>query len=60
MCIRDNALAFNPFEMDTKKVELSDDDDDELASLGIMMAKSKAKEFYYRRYQNYNTLAIRV
>ncbi len=59
LCIRDNALAFNPFDMHTKKVEL-DDDDDALGALGIMLVKSKAKEFYYRRYQNYNTLAIRV
>ena len=59
LCIRDNALAFNPFDMHPKRIEL-DDDDDALGALGMMMVKSKAKGFYYRRYQNYNTLAIRV
>lgn len=59
LCIRDNALAFNPFELKAKKVEL-EDEEDVLDGLGIMMVKSKAKEFHYRRYQKFNTLLIVV
>lgn len=59
LCIRDNALAFNPFELKSKKVDL-EDEEDVLGGLGIMMVKSKAKEFHYRRYLNFNTLAIVV
>lgn len=59
LCIRDNAVEFNPFGLETKKAEI-DDSEDVLSGLGIMMVKSKAKEFYYRRYQNFNTLAVLV
>ncbi len=58
LCIRDNALAFNPFELEAGKVE--EDDDSELGGLGIFIVKQKAKKFYYRRYLNFNTLNILV
>lgn len=59
LCIRDNALEFNPFALMTKRVDI-EDGDDALNGLGIMMVKSKAKEFHYRRYLNFNTLIISV
>ena len=59
LCIRDNALAFNPFELKTKRVEM-DDDAAALGGLGILIVKQKAKNFYYRRYLNFNTLNILV
>ena len=31
-----------------------------LDALGIKMIKSKAKEFFYRRYAGFNTLVVRV
>jgi len=57
--IRDNARSFNPFEMKTKRVSLLDSED-ELKKIGIMMVKQKAKDFFYRRYQGFNTLMVKV
>ena len=56
--IRDSAIRFNPFEMNTKKIEL--DDDSGLDALGILMIKKKAKEFNYRKYYGFNTTYIRI
>ena len=36
------------------------DDEENLASLGIQMVKSKAKRFFYRRYAGFNTLTVEV
>jgi Na+-driven multidrug efflux pump len=55
--IRDNAVSFNPFDMKTGK---DYDDDEQLASLGIQMVKSKSKQFFYRRYSGFNTLTVEV
>ena len=55
--IRDNAVSFNPFAMKTGR---DYDDEDNLASLGIQMVKSKAKSFFYRRYAGFNTLTVEV
>ena len=56
--LRDNAKAFNPFDMDTEGISLEDGSG--LDALGIKMIKNKAKEFFYRRYAGFNTLVIRV
>lgn len=56
--IRDNAISFNPFDMHTKRIEL--DNDEGMDNIGILMVKNKAKEFFYRRYQGFNTLTVRV
>ncbi|MBE6816706.1 MAG: hypothetical protein E7520_03260 [Ruminococcaceae bacterium] len=55
--LRDNAVSFNPFDMKTGK---DYDDDEQLASLGIQMVKSKSKQFFYRRYSGFNTLTVEV
>ncbi len=55
--MRDNAVNFNPFAMKTGQ---NYDDPDHLASLGIQMVKSKSKQFFYRRYANFNTLTVEV
>ena len=55
--LRDNAVDFNPFDMKTGQ---DYDDDENLASLGIQMVKSKAKRFFYRRYAGFNTLTVEV
>ena len=36
------------------------EDDENLASLGIQMVKTKSKSFFYRRYANFNTLTVEV
>ncbi len=55
--MRDNAISFNPFAMKTGQ---DYDDAEHLASLGIQMVKSKAKQFFYRRYASFNTLTVEV
>lgn len=54
---RDNAVNFNPFAM---KMGQDYDDPEHLASLGIQMVKNKSKEFFYRRYADFNTLTVEV
>ena len=56
--LRDNAKAFNPFDLDVDEISLEDGRG--LDALGIKMIKNKAKEFFYRRYAGFNTLVIRV
>lgn len=55
--IRDNAVNFNPFDMKTGR---NYDDEENLASLGIQMVKTKSKRFFYRRYAGFNTLTVEV
>ncbi len=57
--VRDNATLFNPFDMITKKVDI-DDSERNLDSLGMLMIKNKSKDFFYRRYQGFNTLTVKV
>ncbi|MEI6101615.1 MAG: MATE family efflux transporter, partial [Eubacteriales bacterium] len=57
--VRDNAILFNPFDMITKKVDI-EDSERELDSLGMLMIKNKSKDFFYRRYQGFNTLTVKV
>lgn len=54
--IRDNAISFNPFAAEEKDTEDAFDFD----VLGISVIKKKGKEFYYRRYQGFNTLVVKI
>ncbi len=56
--VRDNAVLYNPFEEKCETVCLSDDFDDE--SIGILLIKNTAKDFFYRRYQGFNSLVVRI
>ena len=56
--VRDNAREFNPFELNTDAISLEEGTG--LDIIGIKMIKSKAKEFFYRRYAGFNTLVVRV
>lgn len=56
--LRDNAREFNPFEMNTDEISLEEGTG--LDAIGVKMIKSKAKEFFYRRYAGFNTLVVRV
>lgn len=59
--IRDSAVSFNPFEMQTKRLNVdSASDHAAIDAMGILMIKKKAKEFYYRRYQGFNVTTIIV
>lgn len=56
--LRDNALAFNPFDMDTNSLDLKQAHNVE--SLGMKIVKQKAKEFFYRRYVGFNALVVKL
>ena len=47
--LRDNSYEFNPF---------SAEEGDGPNALGMLIVRKKAKEFFYRRYQGFNTLVI--
>ena len=57
--LRDNARReFNPFAVDTDAINL--DSGEGLDAIGVKLIKSKAKEFFYRRYAGFNTLVVRI
>lgn len=56
--IRDNAKKFNPFEMGRERAETMDDYD--MNAMGMLVIKKKAKSFYYRQYQGFNTLIVKI
>ena len=55
--LRDNAVSFNPFAMKTGR---DYEDEENLASLGIQLVKTKSKNFFYRRYAGFNTMTVEV
>lgn len=56
--IRDNALLFNPFALDTSKPDA--DGEFSIDALGMRVIKNKAKAFFYRRYGGFNSLVIKI
>jgi hypothetical protein len=56
--LRDNAMAYNPFEEDTEGISL--EEGKQLELVGLRIVQKKAKEFYYRSYSGFNTLVIRL
>ena len=58
--IRDNAMAFDPFSMRTNRITEADNEETAMDSMGVLMVKKKAKEFYYRHFQGFNTLLVRI
>lgn len=55
--MRDNAVDFNPFAMNTGR---DYENEEHLASLGIQMVKARSKRFFYRRFIGFNTLTVEV
>lgn len=58
--IRDNAPAFDPFSLRLCRIDEAENEDSAMDSIGVLMVKKKAKEFYYRHYQGFNTLTVRI
>lgn len=56
--LRDDATTFNPFDMQTKRAGV--DQEFDMDSMGVLVIKERAKEFFYRRYQGFNTLIIKL
>lgn len=56
--LRDDALSFDPFALQTSRASSKEDVD--LDSIGILVIKQRVKEFFYRRYQGFNTLIVKI
>ena len=56
--LRDGATTFNPFDMETSRA--SKDGEFDMDSMGVLVIKQRAKDFFYRRYQGFNTLIITI
>ena len=56
--IRDDAVKFNPFSLKTTRADQGEDWDPD--AIGILVIKEKSKDFFYRRYQGFNTMVIRI
>lgn len=56
--MRDDAVTFDPFSLQTQRA--SADDAFDMDSMGMLIIRNKAKEFYYRRYQGFNTLIVKI
>lgn len=56
--LRDDATTFNPFDMNTSRAGVNQDFD--MDSMGVLVIKNRTKEFFYRRYQGFNTLIIKL
>lgn len=54
--LRDNADRFDPFSMESKE----EDEGFALDTMGIDIIRKRAKEFYYRHYQGFNTLIVKT
>lgn len=55
--LRDNAVTFNPFELEHSG---NMDDDTDFNAVGVSVIKNKAEEFFYRRYQGFNYLVLKI
>lgn len=56
--IRDNATSFNPFSLQTKKA--GEEEDFDMDAMGILVIKKRAKHFFYRQYQGFNSLVVKI
>ena len=56
--LRDDAVTFDPFSLETGPAGNGENFD--VDSMGIMVIKRQAKSFFYRRYQGFNTLIVRI
>ena len=56
--IRDNARIFNPFSVETKRASMEGNYD--MDAMGMLVIKQKAKHFFYRQYQGFNSLIVRI
>ncbi len=58
--LRDDAVTFDPFSVETKTLDQTGDTDEALDTVGLLMIKKRAKEFQYRRYQGFNSLIVKI
>ncbi len=56
--IRDNAASFNPFSLEMRKASRLDDVD--MDAMGMHVIKKQAHYYFYRKYQGFNSLIVRI
>lgn len=56
--LRDDALTFDPFSLEAGQGDGGEELD--MDAIGVQVVKEWAKEFYYRRYQGFNTLVVKL
>ena len=56
--LRDNAESFDPFSLETQRG--GDGEDMDLDAIGVLVIKRRARSFFYRRYQGFNTLIVKI
>lgn len=56
--IRDSAVSFDPFSLQTERAGSAAGVD--MDAMGVLVIRQKAKEFFYRRYQGFNNLVVRI
>ena len=57
--VRDSAVAFNPFGMESADL-INDGDALDFNAVGMDVIKQRSREFYYRRYQGFNTMVVKI
>lgn len=55
--LRDNAITFNPFELEKDE---NIDVESDFSAIGVDVIKKQSKEFFYRRYQGFNSMVIKL
>lgn len=55
--LRDDAVTFDPFSLEARRGE---DGEVDMDAIGVQVVKEWAREFYYRRYQGFNTLVVKL
>ncbi|MCR5676280.1 MAG: multidrug transporter [Lachnospiraceae bacterium] len=58
--VRDSAASFNPFSLRREEVAGGDTEDLFFSAVGMDVIRQKAKDFFYRRYQGFNTMVVRI
>lgn len=59
LIIRSSARSFNPFDMKTARI-INDSEKELMDSIGVLMIREKADEYYYRRYNNFNIQVVKL
>lgn len=55
--LRDNATTFNPFELEKDD---NIDESSDFSAIGVDVIKKQSESFFYRRYQGFNSMIIRL
>lgn len=56
--MRDDAVTFDPFSLNTRRMD--DLDQCDMDAIGVLVIKQRAKTFFYRRYQGFNVLSVKI